>query len=88
MSTDFLPIKRIDHLEYYVGNAKQAAHFYDRVFGFRATAKLGLETGSRDRSSYLMEQGKARFVLTSALVPDHEINRHGCSEINNCTPSL
>ncbi len=76
MSTDFLPIKRIDHLEYYVGNAKQAAHFYDRVFGFRATAKLGLETGSRDRSSYLMEQGKARFVLTSALVPDHEINRH------------
>ena len=76
MSTDFLPIKRIDHLEYYVGNAKQAAHFYDRVFGFRATAKLGLETGSRDRASYLMEQGKARFVLTSALVADHEINRH------------
>lgn len=76
MATDFLPIKGYDHVEFYVGNARQAAHFYDKVFGFRPIAKLGLETGSRDRASYLMEQGKIRFVLTSALHPDHEVARH------------
>ncbi len=75
-ATDFLPIRGYDHVEFYVGNAKQAAHFYDRVFGFRPVAKLGLETGVRDRASYVMEQGKARLVLTSALHPDHEITRH------------
>ena len=75
---DFLPIRGYDHVEFYVGNAKQAAHFYDRVFGFKPIARLGLETGVRDRASYVMEQGKVRFVLTSALCPDHEIVRH-CS---------
>jgi len=74
---DFLPIRGWDHVEFYVGNAKQAAHFYDKVFGFRPIAKLGLETGCRDRASYVLEQGKIRFVLTSALTPDHEITRHG-----------
>ncbi len=73
---DFLPIRGYDHVEFYVGNAKQAAHFYDRVFGFKPTARLGLETGVRDRASYLMQQGNTRFVLTSALCPDHEIARH------------
>ncbi len=73
---DFLPIRGYDHVEFFVGNAKQAAHFYDRVFGFKPIAKLGLETGVRDRASYVMEQGKVRFVLTSALCPDHEIARH------------
>jgi len=73
---DFLPIRGYDHVEFYVGNAKQAAHFYDRVLGFRPVARAGLETGIRDRASYVMEQGKVRFVLTSALVPDHEIARH------------
>jgi len=73
---DFLPIRGYDHVEFYVGNAKQAAHFYDRVFGFTPIAKLGLETGVRDRASYVMRQGDARFVLTSALGPDHEIARH------------
>lgn len=73
---DFLPIRGWDHIEFYVGNAKQAAHFYDKVFGFRPVAKLGLETGARDRASYVMQQGNIRFVFTSALHPDHEITRH------------
>ena len=74
--TDFLPIKGYDHIEFYVGNAKQAAHFYDKTFGFRPAAKCGLETGSRDRASYMMEQGNIRFVFSSAYSPDHEITRH------------
>ena len=73
---DFLPIEAIDHVELYVGNAFQAAHFYRQVFGFNIVAYRGLETGSRDRASYVIEQGQIRFVLTSALTPDHEIARH------------
>ncbi|MCG3137255.1 MAG: 4-hydroxyphenylpyruvate dioxygenase [Phycisphaerae bacterium] len=76
MSSDFMPIKAYDHVEFYVGNAKQAAHFYDKVFGFKPVARCGLETGLRDRASYLMQQGQVRFLLTSALHPDHEIARH------------
>ncbi|MHC4091665.1 MAG: 4-hydroxyphenylpyruvate dioxygenase, partial [Planctomycetota bacterium] len=76
MPEDFLPIKGFDHVEFYVGNAKQAAHFYDKVFGFNPVAKLGLETGVRDRASYVLQQGKIRLVLTSAMGPDHEISRH------------
>lgn len=76
MSNDFFPIRGYDHIEFYVGNAKQAAHFYDRTFGFRPVAKRGLETGCRDRASYVMEQGNICFVFTSALTPDHEISRH------------
>lgn len=76
VSEDFLPIKGYDHVEFYVGNAKQAAHFYDKTFGFRPAGKMGLETGCRDRASYVMEQGKVRFVFTSAYGPDHEIARH------------
>ncbi len=73
---DFMPVRGYDHIEFYVGNAKQAAHFYDRTFGFTPVAKMGLETGCRDRASYVMQQGRVRFVLTSALQPDHEISRH------------
>lgn len=73
---DFLPLRGYDHVEFYVGNAKQAAHFYDKTFGFKPVAKLGLETGCRDRASYVMQQGAIRFVLTSALTPDHEVSRH------------
>jgi 4-hydroxyphenylpyruvate dioxygenase len=76
MPADFLPIRGYDHIEFYVGNAKQAAHFYDTCFGFRPVAKLGLETSCRDRASYVMQQGNVRFVLTSALSPDSEITRH------------
>lgn len=75
MTPDFLPIRGFDHVEFYVGNARQAAHFYDKTFGFRPVGKLGLETGVRDRASYVMEQGKARFVFTSAFTPDSEISR-------------
>ncbi len=74
--TDFLPIKGWDHVEFYVGNAKQAAHFYEKTFGFKPVAKLGLETGCRDRASYVMQQGQVRFILSNALTPDHEIARH------------
>ncbi len=76
MGEDFLPIKGYDHVEFYVGNARQAAHFYDKTFGFKPVAKAGLETGCRDRSCYLMEQGNARFIFSSAYGPDHEITRH------------
>ncbi len=76
MSDDFFPIRGFDHIEYYVGNAKQAAHFYDKTFGFKPIGKLGLETGVRDRASYCMGQGKVRFIFTSALGPDSEISRH------------
>lgn len=76
MSEDFLPIKGMDHVEFYVGNAKQAAHYYRTGFGFAHTAYSGLETGNRQSASYVMEQGKIRLVLTSALGPDHPIARH------------
>ncbi len=76
MSEDFLPIKGYDHVEFYVGNAKQAAHFYDKTFGFKPMAKRGLETGDRNVSSYVLSQGKVRFVFSAAYTPDHEISRH------------
>jgi 4-hydroxyphenylpyruvate dioxygenase len=73
---DFMPIKGWDHLELYVGNAKQAAYFYERAFGFEQVAYAGPETGVRDRASYVLEQGDIRFVVTSAVRGDHEIARH------------
>ncbi len=73
---DFLPIKGIDHVEFFVGNAKQAAHFYRTGFGFSLSAYSGLETGNRERASYVMEQGKIRLVFSTAIGPDHAIARH------------
>jgi 4-hydroxyphenylpyruvate dioxygenase len=73
---DFMPIKRVDHIEMYVGNAKQAAHFYRTGFGFANTAYSGLETKNRERASYVMEQRNIRLVLSTALGPDHPISRH------------
>jgi len=72
------PLAQIDwdHVEFYVGNAKQAAHFYMSAFGFDQLAYAGPETGVRDRVSYLLEQNKLRFVLTASLRPDDEIARH------------
>jgi 4-hydroxyphenylpyruvate dioxygenase len=67
--------KRFDHLEFYVGNAKQAAHYYSSCFGFKNTAYCGLETGERKVSSFLMEQGDIRFVLSSSFIPDHSISQ-------------
>jgi 4-hydroxyphenylpyruvate dioxygenase len=79
MSTDFMPIEGWDHLELYVGNAKQAAYFYEHAFGFARTAYAGPETGVRDRASYVLEQNDIRFVVTSGLRADHEITRFACS---------
>jgi 4-hydroxyphenylpyruvate dioxygenase len=72
---DFCPIRRVDHLEFYVGNARQAAAFYAATFGFHVSAYRGLETGSRGCASYLLQQGDIRFVLTTALTPDDPIAR-------------
>ncbi|NOX59719.1 MAG: 4-hydroxyphenylpyruvate dioxygenase [Planctomycetes bacterium] len=76
MSTERVPLEAIDHLEYFVGNAFQAAHFYRTMFGFNIVAHSGLTTGRRGQSSYLVEQGKVRFLLTSALSPDCPVARH------------
>ena len=67
---DRFPIRRIDHIEFHVGNARQAAAFYEHAFGFRVTAYRGLETGCRETTSYVLEGGAIRFVLTSGLAPD------------------
>lgn len=75
-AADHLPLLAIDHLELYVGNAYQAAHFYRHMFGFDIVAHSGLTTGRRDQSSYVLEQNKVRLVLTSALGPDSPIARH------------
>ena len=75
-SQDFLPLKGTDYIEFYVGNAKQAAHFYESVFGFEIVAYSGPETGVRDRASYVVQQGKIRLVLTTALYANSEISEH------------
>ncbi len=74
-----MPIENWDHLEFWVGNAKQAAYYYEHAFGFTQTAYAGPETGVRDRASYLVEQGDIRFVLTSGLRPDSEITKFACA---------
>jgi 4-hydroxyphenylpyruvate dioxygenase len=73
---DFLPLNGTDHIEFYVGNARQAAHYYRTAFGFRLAAYRGPETGVRDRASYVLVQNKIRFVLTTPLRPDHAIAEH------------
>jgi len=73
---DTFPINGTDFIEFYVGNAKQAAHFYQAAFGFQVTAYRGPETGVRDRVSYLLTQGKIRLMLTAPLSPDGEIAEH------------
>jgi 4-hydroxyphenylpyruvate dioxygenase len=73
---DHLGLVDIHHIELYVNNAKQAAHYYQTVFGFEVTAYSGLETGVRDRASWLLEQGNIRMVLTSPLTGDSPIAEH------------
>jgi 4-hydroxyphenylpyruvate dioxygenase len=75
-NVDFLPLKNWDHIEFYVGNAKQSALFYQYAVGFKLTGYSGLETGNRERASYLLEQGKIRFVLTTPYHPDSFIAEH------------
>lgn len=76
MSDNPLKLRNIHHIEFWVGNARQAAFFYRKAFGFSQLAYAGLETGRRDATSYLLGQGKVRFVLTAALQADHPINEH------------
>jgi len=73
---DFLPLLGTDHVELYVGNAKQAAYYYMTAWGFKPLAYKGLETGSKDSVSYVLEQDKIRLVLTSPLTQDGPINAH------------
>jgi 4-hydroxyphenylpyruvate dioxygenase len=78
---DFMPLNGIDHVEMYVGNAKQAAYYYRHAFGFKTVAYAGLETGVRDRTSYVLRQGRITLVLTGTLqsespIADHQ-HRHG-----------
>ena len=73
---DFLPLLGTDHVEFYVGNAKQAAHFYKTAFGFQSLAYSGLETGVKDRASYVLKQDKIRLVLTTALNSDSIVGEH------------
>ena len=73
---DFLPINGTDHIEFYVGNAKQAAQYYAHLFGFQIQGYLGPETGREDKVSYLLGQNDIWFVLTSALGPDSPISEH------------
>ncbi len=73
---DFLPLLGTDYVEFYVGNAKQAAHFYKTAFGFQSLAYAGLETGVKDRASYVLVQDKIRLVLTTPLTSSSPINDH------------
>jgi len=73
---DFLPLNGTDHIEFYVGNAKQSAFYYQSAWGYELVAYAGPETGVRDRASYVLQQGKIRLVLTSAMHPEHEISKH------------
>jgi len=73
---DFLPLNGTDYVEFYVGNAKQSAYFYQVAFGFELVAYAGPETGVKDRASYVLQQNKVRLVLTTSLHPDSEITKH------------
>jgi 4-hydroxyphenylpyruvate dioxygenase len=81
MSTDFLPLMGTDYVELYVGNAKQAAHFYKTAFGFQSYAYSGPETGDKEKVSYVLIQNKVRLVLTTPLHPTgtiaEHVNKHG-----------
>jgi 4-hydroxyphenylpyruvate dioxygenase len=76
MAEDFLPLNGTDYIEFYVGNAKQTSLFYQHCMGFELVAYAGPETGVRDRASYVLQQNKIRFVLTTAMKPDSDIAKH------------
>jgi 4-hydroxyphenylpyruvate dioxygenase len=75
MTTDILPLRRIDHVRFFVGNARQSAYFYRNAFGFDVVAYAGLETGLRREAGYVLRQGEITFVLASPLTADHPDNR-------------
>ena len=76
LDTDFLPLEGTDYVEFYVGNAKQAAHYYMSAFGFQALAYAGPETGIKDRASYVVRQHKLTFMLTTPLRSNNEMADH------------
>jgi 4-hydroxyphenylpyruvate dioxygenase len=73
---DFMPIQNFDYLEFYVGDAKHSAYYFCQGWGFVPIAYAGLETGVRDRTSYVLEQGNIRLIITSSLGPESEIAKH------------
>ncbi len=73
---DFLPLNGTDHLEFYVGNAKQSAYYYQAAWGYELVAYSGLETGNKEKASYVLQQGKVRLVLSTALNPESPISKH------------
>ena len=73
---DFLQIKSVDHLHFYVGNAKQAMYYWWKAFGFKPVAYSGLETGNRDFASYVLTSGQARFVFSAPYGPSSELASH------------
>src|SRR3954470_4650826 len=75
-SPDFLPLNGTDYVEFYVGNAKQSAYYYQMAWGYELVAYAGLETGVKDRASYVLQQGKIRLVLTTSFDPNSEITKH------------
>jgi 4-hydroxyphenylpyruvate dioxygenase-like putative hemolysin len=79
---DFLPLDGIDHIEFWVGNARQASAYFRALWGFTPVAFSGLETGVRDRASYVMQQHDIRIVLTAPLTPDGEIAEHVAVEVD------
>ena len=79
MSHDALPLEGWDHVELWVGNARQAAYYYEHAFGFRRVAYAGPETGIRDRASYALRQGEVTLVLTNGLSAEHEATRFACT---------
>ena len=76
MSKDPVPLKAVHHVEFYVGNAKQAAFYYRKAFGYNQTAYSGLETGDREKASYVLEQGRVRMVFSTPLNGDNELAEH------------
>jgi len=76
MTEDFMPLLGVDHVEFWVGNARQSAFFYSKAMGFTPVAFAGLETGVRDRTSWVLQQGNIRFVITGGLDPKGEIAEH------------
>src|SRR5207237_9445610 len=71
--TDFLPLQGTDYIEFYVGNAKQAAHFYKTAFGFQSLAYCGPETGTKEKASYAIRQNNLTLVLTTPIRPNNTI---------------
>ena len=76
MSKDPVPLKAVHHVEFYVGNAKQAAFYYSKAFGYNQTAYSGLETGDREKASYVLEQGRVRLVFSTPLNGNNELAEH------------